>query len=318
MNATLPIISLETLSITSQIIHAIVLMIYIFFGFIGNGFNLFILTSAALSRTSSSWYLFFASIDNLLITIIFLPIRLAADAFNQDITDDSLVVCRIISYLYYICLALSPLFTLFACIDRWAASCVEVNRRRFASSYVAKRLIPLIIILCCLLYSYIFVTFTTRPVPPPPFCSVDNSYAIFGLTFQLIIYSLIPPILTALFSLGIIYNATIKRNRIVVAVQGMNVSPVDGTVRRGHRGLNQMQVMLVCQSIAECIFTLPFSIINLISLFVNIDEYFLSIYSYIRLFIYINYIIPFYIYVCSSKLYRDEWKKIIHQIYHRH
>lgn len=313
MNATSVIISLEYLSSIGRIIHGIVLMIYIFLGLIGNILNILILTSTALSQTSSSWYLFFASINNLFLVVIFLPMRFAADAFNQDITDDALVLCRILSYFYYICLALSPWLILFACIDRWAASCVQVNRRRFASLYIAKRVIPLIIILCCLLYSYILVTFTTRPIPPPPYCSVDNSYAVFGLTFHLIIYSLIPPSLTVLFSLGIIYNVTRKRNRVVPTVRVMN-----GIVRRTHRGLNQMQVMLVCQSIAECLFTLPFSVINLVSLFDNIDEYFLSIYSYTRLFIYINYIIPFYIYISCSKLYRNEFKKIVHRVCHRH
>lgn len=321
MNQTLVSVpEMHSLATTSHIIHGFVLIICIIFGFIGNLLNIFIFVFTALSRSSSSLYLLSASITNFLVTVFVLPIRLAADVFDRDITDSSLFLCRLISYLYYNCLALPPMFTLFACADRWAASCVQANRRRFASAYVAKRVILFLIILSCSLYSYIFVTFTAEPIPPPPYCSIDDAYAIFGLTFQLIIYSLIPPFLTTLFSLGIIYNILGKRKQIVPTIERINNPVTDRTSirRRNNRGLNQLQVMLVCQSIGECVFTLPFSIVNFVSLFDKNDEHFLAIFSYIRLLIFINYIAPFYIYICSSKLYRDESKKIIHRIYHRH
>ena len=314
------VLKTDSLVIVSQFIQGFVLSIYMIFGFIGNTVNIFIFVFTALSRTSSSLYLLSASIVNLLVTVFVLPIRLAADVFNRDITDLSLFSCRLISYLHYNCLALPPLFTLFACADRWAASCVQVNRRQFARTYIAKRAIVLIILLCCLLYSYILVTFTAEPIPPPPYCSIDDTYAIFGLTFQLLVYSLIPPFFTTLFSLGIIYNVVEKRKQIVPTVHGMNIPATDRSAvrRRNTRGLNQLQVMLVCQSIAGCVFTLPFSVINFVSLFVQNNQYFLSIFSYMRLFVFINYIVPFYIYVFSSKLYRDESKKMIRRIYHRH
>jgi hypothetical protein len=318
MNITVnPIVSTDSLSLTSQIIIRSVLFIYIILGLIGNILNIFLFTSPALSRTSSSLYLLSTSITDLFVTIFVIPFYLATDGFNQDITYNSLLACKLVSYINYVGLGLPPFFTVLACADRWAASCVQVNRRRFASARTAKRLIPLSIILCCLLYSYILVLYTHDPNPPPPYCSVNSSYAVFALSFNLIIYSLVPPFLMALFSIGIILNVIRKQNRIMPAVQVLNTSINTGPIQRNRRRLNQMQIMLVCQAIAECILTLPFSVINLISILVDNNEYFLSIYSFIRLFIFINYVSSFYLYILSSKLYRDELKKLVQRIYNR-
>ena len=177
------VISTYSISLITFIIQRSILSIYFIFGLIGNICNIYLFTRPALLRTSSSLYLLATSISNLFIMIFVIPFRLFADGFNLDPTSYSLLSCRIISYIYYICLALPPFYTVLACVDRWAASCVQVNRRRFANVHIAKRIIPIPIIFSCLLYSYILVTFSVDPTPPPPFCSVDDSYAIFVLSF---------------------------------------------------------------------------------------------------------------------------------------
>jgi hypothetical protein len=311
-------VSTNSLLFISEFVTRCVVIPYIIFGSIGNILNIFLFTCPALFRTSSSLYLLSASIANLFVIIFVLPMRLAADGFDQDITSFSLLSCRLVSYIYYVCLALPSFFTVLACADRWAASCVQVNKRRFATARIAKRCIPLAIILCCILYSHIFVTFNRSPQPPPPYCSVNDSYAVFGLTFQLIIYSLIPPFLMALFSICIILNVLGKRNRVMPAIHAINTSTNRIIVRRNRRRLSQMQVMLVVQAIAEFFLTLPFSIINLISIVVNDDEYFLSIYSFCRLFIFLNYVSSFYVYTLSSQLYRDELKHLVERLFNRH
>lgn len=313
-----PVISEDLLSSKNQIISICILSIYFIFGLIGNIFNICLFTRPALFRTSSSLYLLSTSIGDLIVTILVIPFRLAADGFNKDLSAYSLLSCRLISYIYYVCLALPPYLSVFACVDRWAASCVQVNRRRFANTRTAKRCIPLIIILLFLLYSYILIIFALDPNPPPPYCSFNRTYAMFGLSFQLITYSFVPPFLMALFSIGIIFN--VRRGRIAVlpAIIVANRPVNGGIARRDRRRLSQMQIMLVCQSILECILTLPFSIINLISMVVKNDAYFYTVYSFVRLLIFINYISSFYVYTLSSKLYRDELKKLAQRIYNRH
>jgi hypothetical protein len=122
----------------------------------------------------------------------------------------------------------------------------------------------------------------------------------------------------ALFSICIILNVLGKRNRVMPAIHAINTSTNRGIVRRNRRQLSQMQVMLVVQAIAEFFLTLPFSIINLISIVVNDDEYFLSIYSFCRLFIFLNYVSSFYVYTLSSQLYRDELKHLVERLFNRH
>jgi hypothetical protein len=293
------------------------LCIYIIFGLIGNTLNIILFTRPILFRTSSSIYLLSASVANLLITTLVVPFRLFADGFQLDLTDTSILTCRIVSYCYYVCLALPPYFTVLACADRWAASSLQVNRRRFSSVRIAKRLIPVPVIICCLLYSHIFVTFTLNPNPPPPYCSFDDSYVIFGVSFHLIIYSIIPPSLMAFFSIAIIVNVRRKRNHVVPIGNVPSSSAGGGRVGRQRR-LSPMQVMLVCQAISECVLTLPYSIINLISIVVINDEYFLAIYTILRLLIFFNSVSSFYIYTLSSKLYREELKKLFKQIFNPH
>ncbi len=312
INPAMPTTSLFSIS---EVIHCSVLIFFIILGLIGNILNVFLFTSTVLFRTSSSLYLLSASIANLFVISFVLPLRLAADGFNHDITSYSSLSCRLVSYISHVLLALPPFFTVLACADRWAASCIQVNRRRFASIHTARRLIPLVIILCCLLYSYVLATFIRDPTPPPPYCSVDEKYAIFGLSFYLITYSLVPPSLMAFFSILIISNVLRKRDRVMPALQVISIATSAGIIRRRRRRLSQMQVMLVCQAITECLLTLPFSIINLASIVTENDEYFLLIYSFIRLFIFINYVSSFYIYTLSSKLYREELKKLVRRIW---
>ena len=68
---------------------------------------------------------------------------------------------------------------------------------------------------------------------------------------------------------------------------------------------------VVCQAITEYLFILRFAVINLILLVVTNDDDFLAIYSFVRLVIFINYVSSFYVYTLSSKLYLDEFKKLI-------
>ena len=120
-----------------------------------------------------------------------------------------------------------------------------------------------------------------------------------------------------IFSVCIIFNVLRKGDRVMPAAQVVNASATGRVIRRDRRRLSQMQVMLVCQSIVECLFTLPFSVINLVSIVVVNDEHFLAVYSYVRLLIFFNYVSSFYVYTLSSKLYRDECKKVLKKIVHR-
>ncbi|CAF1105118.1 unnamed protein product [Adineta steineri] len=309
--------SFNYLSTTSQIIHGILLFIYFIFGIVGNTLNIFLFIRSVLSRTSSSVYLLSGCIGDLSVTIFVIPFRFFADGFNLDLTSYSLFSCRLVSYLYYVALTVPRFFIILANADRWAASCVQANRRKFASAYVAKRLVPVIIVVCCLLYSHIFVTFITSDQPPPPLCSVSEYYSVPVLSLQLIIYSIIPPFFMAFFSIGIIYNTIQRRHRTAATLQLVTISATNTTIRRKRPRLNQMQVMLICQAMIECVLTLPFSIINFVSLMIDNDDSFLTLYSFLRLIIFINYISSFYIYMSSSKLYRDEFKKLIKRLFNR-
>ncbi|UJR36784.1 hypothetical protein I4U23_029497 [Adineta vaga] len=276
------IITISSLSYIGEAINRFVLIIYLILGIIGNISNILLFTSPNLVRTSTSFYLFFAALSNLFVITFVISLRLLADGFSNDLTSYSLAV------------SLPPLFTVLACADRWTASCVQIHRRRFATIYIAKRIIPCTIIFCCLLYLHIPITYNIDLRPPPPYCSVSVVYAI----------------------IGIIINVRQERNRVQPDVQLTN-RPANRIIIRRYprRHLSQMQVMLICQSVIECIVALSFGIINIVSIIVNNDERFLFAYSFIRLFIFFNYVSSFYIYTMSSKMYRQELKKLVKKFF---
>ena len=193
---------LPSMSDVSETISRYVLIVYFIFGGIGNLLNISLFTRPTLIRTSNSLYLLFTSMSNLLVIVFAISVRLLADGFDLEIASFSLFACRFVSYIYYVCLALPPCFTAFACMDRWAASCIQVCRRRLANVRVAKRIIPLTIISCFILYLHIPFTYDVDLDPPPPYCSASVSSALAVLLYQLIIYSIIPPCIMIMFSIG--------------------------------------------------------------------------------------------------------------------
>ena len=294
----------------SEITNRIVLLQYFLFGLIGNLLNVLLFTRPALKRTSTSIYLLAASIANLVVVLFVLPFRLLADGFQLDPTASSIVACRIISYIYHVFLAIPPFFNIMACADRWAATSLQVNRRRLATFNHAKHWIPIPIVMALVLYVYVLFTFTAEPTPPPPFCSVEDDYAVPVLSFYLIIYSVIPPSLMIFFSVNILYNVYRQRDRIAPTIRAVNTSLRSGSGQQARRPrFSQMQLMLICQSTIDCTFTLPFCLINLVSLIMINNEHFLLVYSLLRLLTFFNYISSFYVYTLSSRLYRRELRE---------
>ncbi len=101
----------------------------------------------------------------------------------------------------------------------------------------------------------------------------------------------------ALFSISIISNVLGKRDRVMPVIHAIKTSTNGSVIRRNRRRFSQMRVMLICQAKTECLLTLPFSIVNLTSIVVVNDKYFLAIYSFCRLFIFLNYVSSFHMFI---------------------
>lgn len=287
-----------------HVVHRAVLITYLILGFSGNIFNIFLFTRPKLIRISSSIYLLSASIGNLLVVILVIPIRLSADGFQYDPTDFSTFTCRFLSYIHHVVLALPAWFHVLACADRWAVSSRSAKLRNFANVSLAKRLVVSTIVLCSIVYLYVISTFVREAKPPPPLCSVEKKLAVFILTIYLIIFTILPPAMMILFSLLIIRNVVRKENR------NSSVRRVVPNRDRSFFGLSPMQLMLICQALVECICTLPFIIINFVSIIVVNNQHFINVYSLVRLLMFFNYVSSFYVYTLTSKFYRTQLKQL--------
>lgn len=287
-----------------HVVHRVVLITYLILGFSGNIFNIFLFTRPKLIRISSSIYLLSASIGNLLVVILVIPIRLSADGFQYDPTDFSTFTCRFLSYIHHVVLALPAWFHVLACADRWAVSSRSAKLRNFANVSLAKRLVVSTIVLCSIVYLYVISTFVREAKPPPPLCSVEKKLAVFILTIYLIIFTILPPAMMILFSLLIIRNVVRKENR------NSSVRRVVPNRDRSFFGLSPMQLMLICQALVECICTLPFIIINFVSIIVVNNQHFINVYSLVRLLMFFNYVSSFYVYTLTSKFYRTQLKQL--------
>ncbi len=281
----------------------IVLTSFIILGTIGNVLNLLIYTRPTLLRTSCTLYLIADSINNILVVYTSLLIRLLSSGFSYDITLISNLICKLRYYPGYVLLALSPYFFTLACFDRYCSSSRSATRRSWCNKKVAKRLIIGAIILALVLYSHMAIFFQLNPSGTG--CSAQpGAYNTFYRIFYLMIYCMLPFVCMGLFSILTLKNIRQQARRIRPALVTENDS-----LRRIDR---QMVRMLFSQVLTQLLCILPFSILNLASLFINTTTTIYNFFSQILILpVYVSYTTSFYVFTLSSRVYRQELMKII-------
>jgi hypothetical protein len=134
-------------------------------GLIGNGINIFIMSSVRDYFTvPCTFYFLIVSIVNTIYIIINLIIRIVSAGFGIDLVITSLIWCKIRAFIVS---SLSPISLTCSClamIDQFLTTSPNVNLRRFSSIKWAHRIVVLVIIVWYLHGISIFIYYSIPPI----------------------------------------------------------------------------------------------------------------------------------------------------------
>jgi len=284
----------------------IALTLFIIFGTIGNILNVLIFIRPKLLQSSCTIYLLVTSIDNIFVLYLNVLTRVLANGFSIDVTTTSNFLCKFRFYVGYVCLAVSPYWLILACFDRYCASSSSTTKRAWCNKKTAIKSSIGAFILACLLYLHMAIFFEIKYVNNGKMCySRAGVYDLFYRIFYLIIYCIVPPV-----CMGVIGVLTLKNIR----QQAQRINPALTNGRQSLRRIDQQIIrMLIGQILTQLVCILPFAIFNVIGLFVNtttaLYNFFLQI---VTIPLFVSYATSFYIFTLSSRIYRQELKKIIY------
>jgi hypothetical protein len=246
-------------------------------GTIGNILNIIVFTRPLIRLNPCSLYFTSGSIANFLSLYVGL-ITPFLGLYNLDPTQKSNILCKIRYYLRFSTITLSTWLILFACIDRFLSTSLNVTFRSWSSLHVAKRIIFFISTICFLFpYTQIFYCCSIIQTV----CTITNNICKLSIDSILIACnSGIPPILMILISI-----LTIR-----------NVKYINQISFRHRRDIQLIRILLV-QVIVLVLFAIPITAQKLYSC--------ATIFT-IKNVSYINTSTTFYIYSLTSKKFRRE------------
>ncbi|CAF0783411.1 unnamed protein product [Adineta steineri] len=288
----------------SATITQIVLPMIIVAGILGNSLNIIILNRPNLRNHACSKYFLALAWSNL-IYLIFVINYFLSNGFNINGQMVSNVSCKIIQYIVSVCPFISSYSIILASIDRFCASSTSAILRRFSSIVVAKYFILIVVIYSLLWYINILVLYELYD---DGYGCTIRSKSIFNQVFLLIqalLFAAIPPILMLIFGFLTIYNTT--QSRVLQQV-----------TRSYRRTEGQLIRMLFLQVIVYILLNTPLCVLYLMLIipsgFIPTSEFFFG-FSITQILFYLSYTTPFFLYILSARVYREELIHLISKVF---
>jgi hypothetical protein len=297
MTDTLTIISIQLIRIITPII--------IILGIIGNSINIVVLTRSVLLKHACSYYFLALALNNLFVSIVVITTDFLSIGYEIDLSTISLFACKILRYASNTSALLSTSFIILASIDRYCASSSNANRRKFNNIKFARWAIVFVICLFGLLYINSLILFDLRKDNKLQcYIPSDTIYKEIYIIIQVSIFAIIAPCLMTLFGILTIYNT-----------KQLRVLPTETT--RYRRTENQLAAMLLIQVGTYVLRNLPICVIYVMRIlpYTFVDKTEFSFASIIfRMLNYLSYTTNFFLYVFSSRLYREELSRFMKKI----
>ncbi|CAF0809250.1 unnamed protein product [Adineta steineri] len=273
----------QSLAEISAKITQIVLPMIIVAGIVGNSLNIIILNRPNLRNHACSKYFLALAWSNL-IYLIFVINYFLSNGFNIN----GQMVSNVSSS-----------------IDRFCASSTSAMLRRLSSIVVAKYFILIVVIYSLLWYINILVLYELYD---DGYGCTIRSKSIFNqviLLIQALLFAAIPPILMLIFGFLTIYNTT--QSRILQQV-----------TRSYRRTEGQLIRMLFLQVIVYILLNTPLCVLYLMLIipsgFIPTSEFFFG-FSITQILFYLSYTTPFFLYILSARVYRDELIHLISKVF---
>ncbi|CAF1005625.1 unnamed protein product [Adineta steineri] len=293
----------QSILIASQQYTIYVSFIILFSGVFGHIFNILIFTHLKIFRGNpSAIYLISESIVNLFQMLISFSSRIAINGFNNDLTQTSIVWCKLRN-------AFVPTFTLislsivcFAAIDQYLSTNHYPYLRQMSTTKTAKNLITLAIIIWCLHSLPLLILFEIRPIAG---CNIYNQGMITYVTYvyYLILTGALPIAISTLF--GILAYQNVRRIvRQQIAVRRRKLD-------------QQLTAMIIVRVGFLVVLTVPYVLQRIYSNVVYISKEDVIHKAVLQLvgsvtisLFYLNYSGSFYLFLISSGRFRRQVKNV--------
>ena len=276
-------------------------------GIVSNLLNIILLTRPALIHHTCSLYFLASAISNLFYSSFLLIYNLLADGYQLDPAKYSIFFCKLISYFLNLCPNLSVYFIVLASIDRYCASSINVQRRRFNDLRIARRAIGILISILALFFIGILIAFDISH-NGVVLCTIqsDKLFNQIFLLLNLILYVIIAPVSMIFFGFLTIYNT--KQLRFFTPVR----------ISRYRRTERQLSRMLLLQVATHSILTLPFCITFFMLILpspIRFTIKFAFAYVICKIPFYLTVTTAFFLYVLSGRVYRYELIRLYNKVF---
>ena len=213
-------------------------------------------------------------------------------------------------------LQISRYLIVVACFDRYTLCSTNAYLRKFSHIRIARRYgIPAIILICLIIPIHVPIYETVQNGS----CTLTGIAAFYNSIYSIIFIGVIPPVLMFIFSLLTFYNLKLRQRR-------RQIVPIINNNRQMQVKDQQVLAMLLVQVFAYVVSTTPYTVTafylvlktnhGMVGLGENKSKiiFILFITDMLRLFC---PFISFYLFILASRLYRQEMKSIIINIYQK-
>jgi hypothetical protein len=289
-------------------------------GSVGLTFNILIFSRPSLRKEPCSLYFYSSTCFNFFVIFVLMPVRMFSNAFNMDMTNYNLGLCKVEYFAFRTGRTIPVWLTVLACLDRYLQSSARANIRQISSLKTAKIAIGITSVAMMVLFSHELVYYEIYNVSNQfnnsmPSCNGQKGfYRTFIAFWYLGLYSFGPSFLMLLFGFLTLGNLR-QRRRILPTATGINQ-----TARRTDVQLGRM---LIAQVLVIVIATLPITVYQLYaSLTANLTKSSVQVaqenlaYGIANALTYFAHSSGFYLYTLTGTIFRKEFLKIIRRCLH--
>lgn len=284
-------------------------IILLTFCLIGSLMNIITFAQRTFQRRASSFYLLIASLFDLAHLTPGSITNILQYGFHYDWTISSLIYCRIKNYITYVFMLISGTLTILATIDRFLLSSDNSKRWNYSHRSFAKRAILLTILFWFVMSTpiifcskrYYHSSHNEQMICSNP--SLDMVCLYVRIIYTCLIDGFVPPLIMVIFGLITYRNVHQLHRRSNFRSQSA-------------RRINQQIIsMLVLQSIKSSFASIPYSIFHTYWVISRnerktlLDEAKENLAMQIVYLLFWSNYTSFFIYICSSDIFRNQWKK---------
>ncbi|CAF3718921.1 unnamed protein product [Adineta steineri] len=279
--------------------------IYVALGIIGNICNCIIFTKSTYRRTSSSTYFLSLSIISI-IYLIWSTFPLFYTLDHQDLQTQSLFYCKTRLYVGHCLGQCMRYIVVFACIDRYIITRVNVHIRSLSSVQMAMKIVYIIIIVYFIISIHIPILMDIRG----GVCGMFSLYKLIYAIYQITLAGILPPLLMIIFSALTIRSLQYRH----------------GTQRRAKQRDRYLLRMVIAEVMVNVFTSVPYSanlvygaaiyyVVGESSARLEIETFITFITQFL---IYLIAVAPFYLFILTAKPFRNEFINLLFKFWNRY